>query len=71
MSWMIFWNQILFKLYRKVLDDEETLVKAGGMAQFGYLPRMVLANIGAMNAESFCERALSSVCKFDCFGFAD
>ena len=51
MSWMIFWNQILFKLYRKVLDDEETLVKAGDMAQFGYLPRMALANIGVMTLE--------------------
>ena len=27
--------------------------------QFGYLPRMTLANIGTMNAESFCERTLS------------
>jgi hypothetical protein len=26
---------------------------------FGYIPRMALANIGAMNAESFCERTLS------------
>ena len=34
-------------------------MKAGGQAQFGYLPRMALANIGAMNAESFCERTLS------------
>jgi hypothetical protein len=34
-------------------------VKVGGQAQFGYLPRMSLANIDAMNAESFCERILS------------
>ena len=34
-------------------------MKVGGKAQFGYFPRMALANIGAMNAESFCERTLS------------
>jgi hypothetical protein len=34
-------------------------MKAGGQAQFGYLPRMALANIGAMKTESFCERTLS------------
>ena len=49
----------LFKLYRQVLTDEESLVKAGRKVQFGYLPRMTLANIVAMNAESFCERTLS------------
>ena len=27
--------------------------------KFGYLPRMTLANIDVMNAESFCERILS------------
>jgi hypothetical protein len=41
------------------LREEESLVKVGGQAQFGYLPTMALANIGAMNAESFCERILS------------
>jgi len=49
----------VLKLYRQVLSEEEALVKAGGQAQFGYLPRMTLANIGAMNTESFCERTLS------------
>ncbi len=49
----------VLKVYRQVLAEEETLVKGGGQAQFGYLPRMALANIGAMNAESFCERTLS------------
>ncbi len=34
-------------------------MKVGGQAQFGYLPRMALANIDVMNAESFCERILS------------
>jgi len=49
----------ILMLFRQVLREEESLVKVGGQAQFGYLPRMALANIGAMNAESFCERILS------------
>jgi hypothetical protein len=49
----------VLKLYRQVLSEEEAQVRAGGKAQFGYLPRMTLANIGDMNAESFCERTLS------------
>jgi len=49
----------VFKVYSQVLSEEESQVKAGGKDQFGYFPRMVLANIGAMNAESFCERTLS------------
>jgi hypothetical protein len=40
-------------------SEEEVQVKAGGKAQFGYFPRMALANIGTMNTESFCERTLS------------
>jgi hypothetical protein len=46
-------------IFRKVLKEEEAQVKTGGQAQFGYLPRMVLTNIGTMNTESFCERILS------------
>ena len=46
-------------LFRQVLREEESLVKVGGQAQFGYLSRMTLSNIGAMNVESFCERILS------------
>ena len=46
-------------LFRQVLREEESLVKVGGQTEFGYLPRMSLANIGAMNSESFCERILS------------
>jgi hypothetical protein len=49
----------VLKLYRQILSEVETQVKAGDKAHFGYLPRMALANIGAMNAESFCERTLS------------
>ena len=45
-------------MFRKVLKEEEQ-VEAGDQAQFGCLPRMALANIGALNAESFCERTLS------------
>ncbi len=45
-------------LFRKVLKEEEQ-VKAADQAQFGCLPRMSLANIGSLNAESFCERTLS------------
>ena len=41
------------------MSEEETQVKAGDKAQFGYLPRMALTIIGVMNAESFCERTLS------------
>ena len=46
-------------IFRQVLRDEESVVKVGGQSQFGYLPRMALANIGTMNSESFCERILS------------
>ncbi len=49
----------MLKVYSQVLAEEEALVKAGGQAQFGYLSRMVLSNIGVMNAESYCERTLS------------
>ena len=49
----------ILMFFRQVLREEESLVKCGGQAQFGYLPRMALASIGAMNAESFCERILS------------
>ena len=49
----------ILMLFRQVLREEETLVKVGGQAQFGYLPGMVLVNIVAMTAEPFCERILS------------
>ena len=49
----------ILMLFRQVLREEESLVKVGGQEKFGYLPRMTLANIGAMNTESFCERILS------------
>jgi hypothetical protein len=49
----------VLNLYRQVLAEEQAQVKTGDKAQFGYLPRMTLANIDVMNAESFCERTLS------------
>ena len=42
----------ILMFFRQVLREEDSLVKVGGQAQFGYLPRMALANIAA-NAESF------------------
>jgi len=39
----------MWMLFRKVLKEEETQ----GKAQVGYLPKMTLANIVTMNAESF------------------
>jgi hypothetical protein len=47
-------------LFRQVLRKEESLVKVGGQTQFGYFPRMTLANIVVMTVESFCERILLS-----------
>ncbi len=38
----------ILMLFRQVLREEESVVKIGGQAQFGYLPRMSLANIDAM-----------------------
>ena len=49
----------VLKMYRQVLTEEKEQVKSGGRDQFGYLPTMTLSNIGAMNAESFCERTIS------------
>ena len=45
--------------FRQVLREEESLLKVGAQAQFGYLPTMTLSNIVVMNTESFCERILS------------
>ena len=46
-------------MYRQALTEEEAQVKDRDKSQFGYFPRMVLANIAVMNDESFCERTLS------------
>jgi len=36
-------------------------MQRGKSAKFGYLPMMTVATLGALNAESFCERVLSCV----------
>ena len=37
------------------------MIQRGKSAKFGYLPMMAVATLGALNAESFCERVLSCV----------
>ena len=39
----------ILSLFRQVLREEESVVKIGGQEHFGYLVRMSLTNIGAMN----------------------
>ncbi len=38
-------------IFRKVLNEMEAQVEGGDQAQFGYLPRMTLENIGTLIAE--------------------
>jgi hypothetical protein len=51
----------LFKVLSDVLRTEVLLIHRGKSAKFGYLPMMAVATLGALNAESFCERVLSCV----------
>jgi len=44
-----------------VLRTEAVLIQRGKSGKFGYLPMMAVAILGALNAESFCERVLSCV----------
>jgi hypothetical protein len=44
-----------------MLRSESLRLKKGLSAKFGYLPMMAVAALGALNAESFCERVLSCV----------
>ena len=44
-----------------VLRTEALLIQQGKSAKFGYLAMMTVATLGALNAESFCERVLSCV----------
>ncbi len=60
----------VLNLYRQVLAEEQAQVKTGDKAQFGYLPRMTLANIDVMNAESFCERTISCTSLIVTYRFA-
>ncbi len=50
----------MFKVYADMLKSDKR-VKGGQAAKFGYLPMMSVATLGALNAESFCERVLSCV----------
>ncbi len=49
------------KVLSDMLRSEALLIKRGKSAKFGYLPMMTVATLGALNAESFCERVLSCV----------
>ena len=51
----------MFKVYWDILRSESLRLKKDLSAKFGYLPMMVVATLGALNAESFCERVLSCV----------
>ena len=44
-----------------MLRSEVLRIQQGKSAKFGYLPMMVVTTLGALNAESFCERVLSCV----------
>ncbi len=39
-----------------MLKSDKQRVKGRQPAKFGYLPMMAVATLGALNAESFCER---------------
>ena len=51
----------MFKVYSDILRSESLRIQYGKSAKFGYLPMMVVATLGALNTESFCERVLSCV----------
>ncbi len=51
----------MFKVSSDMLRSESLRLKKGLSAKFGYLPMMAVATLGALNAESFCERVLSCV----------
>ncbi len=51
----------MFKVFSDMLRSESLLIHRVKSAKFGYLPMMVVATLGALNVESFCERVLSCV----------
>ena len=51
----------MFKVYVDMLKSDKQRVKGGQTVKFGYLPMRTVATLGVLNAESFCERVLSSV----------
>ncbi len=48
-------------MYRQVLKEQDTQVKAGGKTQFGYRVRMTLTNIDVMNDESFITLTIHNI----------
>ncbi len=51
----------MFKVLSDMWRSEVLLIQRVKSAKFGYLPMMAVATLGALNAESFCERVLSCV----------
>ena len=51
----------MFKVLSDMFRSEALLIQRGKSVKFGYLPMMAVATLGALNAESFCERVLSCV----------
>ncbi len=51
----------MFNVYADMLKSDKQRVKGGQSAKFGFMPIMVVATLGALNADSFCERVLSCV----------
>jgi len=51
----------MFKVYSDMLRSDSLRMQKGQSAKFGYWPMMAVATLGALNADSFCERVLSCV----------
>ena len=51
----------MFKVLSDMFRSESLRIQQDKSAKFGYLPMMAVATLGALNAESFCERVLSCV----------
>jgi hypothetical protein len=51
----------MFKVLSDMLRSEALLIQRGKSAKFGYLSMMVVAILGTLNDESFCECVLSCV----------
>ena len=49
----------MFKVLSDMLRSESLRIQQSKSAKFGYLPMMTVTTLGALNAESFCERLLS------------
>ncbi len=53
--------KVLSDMFQGALGHVTLRIQQGKSAKFGYLPMMAVATLGALNAESFCERVLSCV----------